>query len=363
MLDFEKEIDGIIDEAHHRREMEIIKEQAAGGKSIILFGAGNCGHIVYRFLAKEEVPVAAFCDNKLAGSFDEETNIRIIGVEELTADPENFFIVITVADKPVYQKIYAQLMNSGFDGSQCLFMENYIERIPVDFLVKNRKKYKEVFDLLADEMSREIYIERIKRVFLLSDISHVMASATEQYFDEKVELTEQEVFLDCGAYIGDTAMEFIQRVNGKYRQIYMFEAEVSKFGQIQENLKGYRYKLYPYGVWSDNRELCFDADGSSASKVSDNGEGMQIEVVALDNIEFEETPTFIKMDIEGAEKEALLGAKNMISEYHPKLAICVYHRWEDLFELPLLIKEFSPDYRLYIRHYSDHFAETVCYAI
>lgn len=363
MIDFEKEIDGIIDETHHRREMEIIKEQAAGGKSIILFGAGNCGHIVYRFLEKEEVPVAAFCDNKLAGSLDEETNIRIIGVEELITDPQSFLIVITVADKPVYQKIYAQLMESGFDRSQCLFMENYIERIPVDFLIKNRKKYKEVFDLLADDLSREIYIERIKRVFLLSDISHVMAPATEQYFDEKVELTEQEVFVDCGAYIGDTAMEFIQRVNGKYRQIYMFEAEASKFGQIQENLKGYRYKLYPYGVWSDNRELCFDADGSSASKVSDNGDGVQIEVVALDNIKFEETPTFIKMDIEGAEKEALLGAKDMISEYHPKLAICVYHRWEDLFELPLLIKEFNPDYKLYIRHYSDHFAETVCYAI
>lgn len=363
MTEFEQVIDEIIEEAHHRREMEIIKEQAAGGKKIILFGAGNCGHIVYRFLTKEGVEITAFCDNRLAGSIDEETNIRIIGPEELTADTKRFFIVITVADKPVYQKIYEQLMESGFDGNQCLFMENYIERIPIEFLVKNREKYKEAFELLADEMSREIYIERIKRVFLLSDISHIMALATEQYFDEKVELTEQEVFVDCGAYIGDTAMEFIQRVKGKYRQIYMFEAESSKFGQIHENLIGNRYKLYPYGVWSDNRELCFDANGSSASKVSDDGKGIQVEVVALDNVEFEEIPTFIKMDIEGAEKEALLGAKNMISKYHPKLAICVYHRWEDLFELPLLIKEISPSYKLYIRHYSDHFAETVCYAI
>lgn len=363
MLDFEKIIDEIIDEAHNRQEMEIIKEQAAGGKAIILFGAGNCGHIVYRFLKKEEVPVVAFCDNKLAGSIDEETNIRIIGVEELIADPESFFIVITVADKPVYQKIYTQLMELGFDKSQCLFMENYIERIPVDFLVRNRKKYRAVFDLLADEMSREIYIERIKRVFLLTDISHIMAPVKEQYFDEKVELTEQEVFVDCGAYIGDTAMEFIQRVKGKYRQIYMFEAESSKFRQIQENLIGYRYKLYPYGVWSEDKVIYFDANGSSASKVSDNGSGIQVEVAALDNVEFEETPTFIKMDIEGAEKEALLGAKNIISQYHPKLAICIYHKREDLFELPLLIKEFYTGYKLYIRHYSDHFAETVCYAI
>lgn len=363
MADFEKTIDEIIEESHHRREMEIIKEQAAGGKSIILFGAGNCGHIVYRFLEKEGVAITAFCDNRSAGSIDEETNIRIIGVEELTADLKRFFIVITVADQSAYQKIYEQLMKLGFDRNQCLFMENYIERIPVDFLVKNREKYKKVFDLLADEKSREIYIERIKRVFLLSDISHVMAPVEEQYFDEIVALTEQEVFVDCGAYIGDTAMEFIQRVNGKYRQIYMFEAEASKSGQIQVNLVPHQYKLYPYGVWSENKMLYFDANGSSASKVSDKEKGIQVEAVALDNVEFEETPTFIKMDIEGAEKEALLGARNMISEYHPKLAICVYHKWEDLFELPLLIKEIYPEYRLYIRHYSDHFAETVCYAI
>ena len=363
MIDFEKTIDEIIEAAHHRREMEVIKEQAVSGKSIILFGAGNCGHIVYRFLEREGVPVAAFCDNKLAGSVDEETNVGIIGVEELAKKKKRFFVLITVADEPIYQKIYAQLMELGFDGSQCLYMEHYIERIPIDFLVRNRKRYRAVFDLLADEISREVYMERIKRVFLLSDISHVMRPAEEQYFDQKVGLTEQEVFVDCGAYIGDTAMEFIKRAEGKYKQIYMFEAEASKFKQIRENLTGYSYKLYPYGVWSDNTVLCFDADGSSASKVSDHGTGIQVEAVALDNVEFEETPTFIKMDIEGAEKEALFGAKNMISAYHPKLAICVYHRWEDLFELPLLIKEFYSDYKLYIRHYSDHFAETVCYAI
>lgn len=363
MIDFEKTIDEIIEGARHRRKIEIIKEQAAVGKSIILFGAGNCGHIVYRFLEEEGVPVAAFCDNKLSGNTDAETNIQIIGAEDMKADPKEFFIVISVADEPVYQNIYTQLMELGVDKSQCLFMENYIERIPVDFLVRNREKYRAVFNLLADEMSRKIYIERIKRVFLLTDISHIMSPAKEQYFDEKVELTEQEVFVDCGAYIGDTAMEFIRRVKEKYRQIYMFEAESSKFGQIRENLMEYRYQLYPYGVWSENKILYFDADGSSASKVSDNENGMQVEAVALDKVGFEEIPTFIKMDIEGAEKEALMGAKNIISRYHPKLAICIYHKREDLFELPLLIKKFYPDYKLYIRHYSDHFAETVCYAI
>ncbi len=363
MIDFDKAVDEMIDGAHHRKEMEIIREKAERGKLIIIFGAGNCGHAVYRVLAEEGLAVEAFCDNRLAGGIDTDTNVRIIGVKEMKDDKDRYFILISLADRPVYQEVYAQLMELGFEDKQCLYMENYIERVPVNFLTRNREKYREVFDLLADNISKEIYIERMKRVFLLSDISHVMRPAGEQYFDEKVRLTEQEVFVDCGAYIGDTAMEFIQRVNGKYGQIYMFEAEESKFEQIRKNLAGYPYKLYPYGVWSENGELCFDAEGSSASKVSDDGNGIQVEVTALDNIHFDKIPTFIKMDIEGAEKQALLGAREMISKYHPKLAVCIYHKWEDLFELPLLMKEFYAGYKLYIRHYSDHFAETVCYAL
>lgn len=77
----------------------------------------------------------------------------------------------------------------------------------------------------------------------------------------------------------------------------------------------------------------------------------------------EELVTLIKMDIEGAEQEALLGAKRIISEYQPKLAICIYHRIEDLWEIPLLIKELNPEYHLYIRNYEDRLDEIVCYAV
>ena len=186
----------------------------------------------------------------------------------------------------------------------------------------------------------------------------------DQYFDEIIALTEQEVFIDCGAYIGDTAAEFIKRTNGKYQQIYMFEAETSKYDQIRSNLEGFQYRLYPFGVWSENTKLCFDAGGGSASKVQETDDGgTEIDVVALDHVEFDEIPTFIKMDIEGSEKHALLGAEELISKYSPKLAICVYHKPEDLFELPLLIKKMNPEYKLYMRQYSDHFAKTVCYAL
>lgn len=76
-----------------------------------------------------------------------------------------------------------------------------------------------------------------------------------------------------------------------------------------------------------------------------------------------EAPTFIKMDIEGAEKEALIGAEQIIRCHKPKLAICVYHKPEDIYVLPELINSFREDYRFYLRHYSNTIYETVLYAV
>lgn len=364
MIDFDKEIEGIIAASDNLKEIKIIRDRITAGKEIVIFGAGNCGHAVYDFLTDKNIKVSAFCDNILTG-VDHETSLPIINVTRMNMDRDKYFVLISVADEPVYKAIDNQLKSMGFEDNQCLCMMNYIEIVPISFLLEHRQYYQMVFDMLEDEFSKKTYIERIKRVYTLSDISDVMQPEENQYFDE-VKLTEHEVFVDCGAYIGDTAMEFIKRVDGKYRQIYMFEAEQSKSGQIKRNLKEAKYELYTFGVWSENGKLNFSADGSSASKISmvmGEGDDTKIDVVALDSVHFNELPTFVKMDIEGAEKEALIGAKHLISDYCPKLAICIYHKREDLYELPLLIKELNPEYKLYIRHYSDHFAETVCYAL
>ncbi|MCM1303087.1 MAG: FkbM family methyltransferase [Lachnospiraceae bacterium] len=69
------------------------------------------------------------------------------------------------------------------------------------------------------------------------------------------------------------------------------------------------------------------------------------------------------MDIEGAEMEALTGACKTIQKNRPKLAICIYHKYEDLYRIPMYVKSLVPEYRIYIRHYSDTPSETVMYAI
>ena len=100
-----------------------------------------------------------------------------------------------------------------------------------------------------------------------------------------------------------------------------------------------------------------------ASRIIDKECGDKVQVVTLDDYVYDEKPTFIKMDIEGAEMEALIGARRIIQTYKPKLAVCLYHKPQDLFEIPIYIKSLNEDYRLYIRQYANSRYETVCYAL
>lgn len=166
-------------------------------------------------------------------------------------------------------------------------------------------------------------------------------------------------------YTGDTAVAFFRFVRNRYRHYYGFEPDEQNFSAARCNLQNKRdLTLVPKGLWSTEREFSFNGNLSSGSRLDANAVGSSVEVIALDTFfRNKEEPTFIKMDIEGAELEALKGAERLIRQYRPKLAICAYHKPEDLYTLPELIKRFRDDYTLYLRHYTDTIYETVLYAV
>ena len=123
------------------------------------------------------------------------------------------------------------------------------------------------------------------------------------------------------------------------------------------------YELRQLGVWSKKEKLYFDAVGTCSSHISEKEGDYVIETAALDEIIFDKRPTYIKMDIEGAEQEALKGCRKIIQTYKPKLAICIYHKPEDLYEIPIMIKEINPEYKLYVRQYANAWFDTVLYAV
>ena len=189
-------------------------------------------------------------------------------------------------------------------------------------------------------------------------------SKDDQYFPKDIiRLEDDEIFVDCGAYIGDTIEKFLVETNNKYKRIIGFEPDNKNFNIMKESLKDIENKfLYNSGVYSSNTKLNFNEDKGDCSNFSELGDSV-INVMKLDDIEECREATFIKMDIEGSELEALKGAENIIKTNKPKLAICIYHSDNDFVDIINYIHKLVPEYKIFIRQHAPFELETVMYAI
>lgn len=229
--------------------------------------------------------------------------------------------------------------------------------------IKNRTNVKVIFTSIfwdqALPLLRDVGISE-DNILLASEVDE-----KEQYFDPIVKLNSEEIFADVGAFHGETSVNFAKRVGNNYKKIYLFEPDSSNIDMISKNqdLSALQnVELFPVGLWHEKDTLNFSSGSSKNSKIFDTGD-CSVEVNSLDQVLGDVPVTFIKMDIEGAELNALQGGVQIIQKYKPKLAISIYHRAEDLIELPLFIKSIVPEYKLYLRHYSTTWTETVLYAL
>ena len=226
----------------------------------------------------------------------------------------------------------------------------------------------EVNDVLEDEKSKKILRNLLyyRMTYDYQYILDIVDSSFEQYFDtDIVSLTEQEVFIDAGAYTGDTLEVFVKLTKRQFKKIYCYEPDDGNFAKLKgmaTELKVQdKVSLIKKGVHYQSDVFSFCANGSGSSHISESGNS-QIEVCTIADT-IKDIPTYIKMDIEGSEIEALYGIKDIIKKYKPKLAICVYHKSDDLWRIPLILKRWVPEYHLYLRHYFPNQYETVCYAV
>lgn len=270
---------------------------------------------------------------------------------------------------------WADYLYRGFpDISWSGFVDNYPgmetkNGLPVLPAEKFREKYQHALIVIASTAyHKEIYKQLTSWGYGAEKVVDAGAMILElfeqQYFDLSVlSHEEKEVFVDAGCFDGLSVKGFLRWSGGKYERIIALEPDKKCYEQCREQLKDVdKLTLINKGAWSSREVLSFHATGASDSAVSCDGE-VQIETLQLDEVLRDRNVTFLKMDIEGAEKEALFGARKIIERCRPKLAISIYHRPEDIWELPGLILEICPDYKLYVRHYSFRDAETVLYAV
>ena len=228
----------------------------------------------------------------------------------------------------------------------------------------NADKIKSVKHILADQRSRDVLdaiVEKRKTGFM--DYTDIKEWSESEYFlDEFWKPVEdgREVFIDGGGYTGDTIEEFINWTKGNYQRVYSFEPQKDKSRIIEEKLWqwGDKVRFFNKGLWSLETRLSFkDGDDMYSGKiVNTENEENPIETVTLDEI-VKEKVTFLKMDI-----EAIKGARNIIQSDKPRMAVCIYHKPNDLWEIPLMIHEMVPEYKMYIRHMGIRCYGTILYA-
>lgn len=213
------------------------------------------------------------------------------------------------------------------------------------------------------------YIEEIRKInsnvrIYRPNGSLLWALTGNQYFDV-YSARENEVVVDCGAYDGQTEVEICKWGGNRIKKIYAFELDPYNKDLCINCYKDQGIEsvveFINKGTSNQNGEISLGSStvGTTASCI---GEGDQkAEVVRIDDV-ISDDVTFIKMDIEGAELDALKGAELTIKRCKPRLAICVYHKQSDIYDIPNYLLSIVPDYKFKVRHYSSNPWETVLYA-
>lgn len=344
-----------------------IVENMKRHSSIIFWGSGITGQDALEYLASKEVRPNYFVDKqeRLHGKFIQD--ILIISIDELKEKiKEDIFVLIT--SNSYFSEISKELEKMGLSRNNyaCAnICPKPIRDGAKEHLSSNLKKYEQVYELLEDDLSRETYYSLLKYRLTLDNSILEKIFTPNQYFGHEFFNEPIENFVDCGAFDGDTLDEFLKFNHFNYKNIYCFEPDFYNFAKLNEyiaNKQLNHVKTYSIGTWNTEETLKFNTAGPAGGSISLDGE-ILIEVNKLDNVLADKPVDFIKMDIEGAELNALYGAEKIIKNNRPILAICVYHKLEDFYDIPLYIHNLDLNYAFYFRHHSMSNGETVCYAI
>lgn len=241
-------------------------------------------------------------------------------------------------------------------------------RFVVQDLIRNISHFDWLYEKLEDQQSKIVFYNQILFRLLPAKqfLKNCVIANVPQYFEKDiVHCNPNEVFVDCGGFDGETVGGYIKQY-GIYKKIYVYEPSSENFAQCKKNVSNYSdVILKQCGVGERSTQLAISREGAASSFMGRNhiSSDEKVSIISLDE-DIQEDVTFIKMDIEGFEIPAILGAKHHIRNETPKLAICTYHVVSDLWEIPRLIHTIYSGYHFYLRHYDPvQNWETVLYAI
>ena len=379
MMDYKKEISNYLDEVLERKEFSIdsIKRGIKSSKCVCVFGIGAISFPIISSIKNfTDIKIDFLSDNDQAKwGKTYHNDLKCISPDELEKYKDDIAILITTQH---YKKIYQQLLKKGF--KKIFAVTEY--RLLNDVYFKNKQNLQKikknalkVMDILEDERSKDIMLTLIKNWFDfdVDEIGYEEIFTNDQYYPAGIiKLSDNESFVDVGAYNGDTVFDFLKRTNNNFDSIFAFELDNKNFKEmelsvdkLEPNLKR-KIKLYNLGLLDEEKNVYYETGGSGMQSTFINVINTANDcgkTIRLSDVLKNEKVTFIKMDIEGSEPQALSGAEEIIKKQKPRLAICVYHKPEHLWEIPLYLKKIVPEYKIYIRHHTPLEYETVCYSV
>lgn len=272
---------------------------------------------------------------------------------------KSYAIFSDKVSKDIFEWVIKRRLSYAFVGdiSKTLFPYNNIAHQPEykqkNKIIKKGESSYEVKGYIIDSQENELYDTWLNEQYLL---------------EGKCEPEEGDIIISAGALFGETSIWFADKI-GKNGKVFAFEPSKINIGKLNQNIKvnGLQniIQVIKYGLWSDNTNLYFTQAGGASfcdrkwgkNKISAITIDYFIENQKINKVDY------LKMDIEGAELDAIKGACKTITKYKPKLAICVYHLFNDIFEIPLYIKSLVPEYNFYLSQKKDDLNELVLFAV
>ena len=333
---------------------------AKSERPIVMYGMGNGADKIIAVCKKYGIEISDFfaSDGFVRGhSFHGKTVISYSAMKEKYEGQDPIVLLSFASSLPDVMALFKKI------GEEC---ELYAPDVPVfgetlftiEFFNDNYARFEAVYNSLADEESKRIY-ENVISYKLTGDIRFLWESESDkaQVYNEILDCTSIKSYLDLGAYNGDTIREMLF-YNPQLQSAVALEPDARNFRKLCEYAQGVEncdIKCINSGAWNENTTLLFDASGNRNAGIVSKGNIVskikEVNVVSVDSILDGGQIDYIKYDVEGSEKEALLGSAQTIKAHAPKLLVSLYHRSEDLFSLPELVKDLNPDYSLYLRRF------------
>lgn len=384
------------------------KAAALNGKAVVIFGAGGLGREMHAALKHEGITVTAFCDNDMTKTGSHIEGTPVISFRDMAHLHRDSLIIIAVLRHRM--ALTKQLTEAGIPeaniacknsesdflfmysmiGSQVLFSNHEVHCHPesyLDYLIRNQEKVEQTYKLLHDEKSKRLLITKLalmasnRNYELFCDFIRNFSEPYREcnfsdyegtpedhyYFNNDIIAPENgDIYVDIGAYDGDSIITFVdacQQRGVQYEHVFAFEPDASCYKKLLAVSAAYPYvSCHAQGLWSESTMLRFasseNAIHDQAAVISEQGD-IEIEVVSLDDFLQGKKASLIKADPGGdVIPQVLRGAIDTIRKHHPKLALGAYHGIDSIFEIPLLVHDICPEYKIFLRHNTYHLCDT-----